>query len=615
MFTLFHKNILARLLFLSCLLMALPVQANDWLKVNISGVNKTLEKNILAHLGKLPKSSVQRRAFLFNAKDNINAALQSMGYYHSIIKQETTPHKNAAWAFTIDITLGKPTRLQWIDIRIQGELLDDPVFNQWLNQLKIRPGDILNQGIYEQMKSQLISMALARGYFDGQYTQSQIIVNRDLNLAKINLYYQSGDRYRLGDVTFEGSTLEPYLLNKLIPFKTGAPYSSSDLNQFNQKLLNTGYFSNIQVLPLMDQAKNDVIPINVNLSPRPDHSIKLGLGADIGNTTDNNIEPRVSVTWQTPQINRYGHSQTTTALWSLNRPRLLTTYSIPLTDPLNDLLKIRFGIIRDYYGLTQEYSTSSEKYYNTGQLDSTQYLVGVARQHRLKDKWVFSYSVEALKEKYNQSDVNYDPQFLLFGASLSKTVRGDNTLDPKSGTMQAYSIAYGDPDLGSTIRLLKMEAKFKWIETFFTKHRFVSRLDLGINVTDDNNLAEISPSLRYFAGGDQSIRGYSYNELGPYIDYTDSDGNQIREVVGGRYLIVGSLEYQYYFTPSWRAAAFIDAGNAYDTGQFDPVVSVGPGIAWISPIGPIRLDLGIGLQKNDTLNRPWRIHIMMGSEL
>lgn len=602
-------------LVLSFMLLPMTAHARDWLKLNISGVNKSLKKNIEAHLGTLPKSSVQRRAYLFNAKDNITAALQAMGYYHSVIKQNTVQNEKAAWVLNIAVTLGQPTRLQWIDIRIEGELLDDPIFNQWLNQLKIRPGDRLDQGDYEQMKSQLVSMALARGYFDGEYTQSQIIVNRDLNLAKINLYYQSGDRYHLGDVTFEGSTLEPDLLNDLIPFKSGDPYSSTDLNHLNQKLLNTGYFSNIQVLPLMSQAKEDVIPINVNLSPRPNHSIKLGLGADIGNTTDNNIEPRVSVTWQTPQINRYGHSQTTTAQWSLDRPKLLTSYSIPLTDPLNDLLKIRFGIIRDYYGITQEYSTSSQKYYNTGQLDSTQYLIGVARQRRLKDKWVFSYSVEALKEKYNQSDVNYDPLFILFGSSLSKTVRGDNSLDPKSGYLQSYSVDYGDPELGSTVRLLKLEAKFKWINTFFTKHRFVSRLDLGINYTDDSSLEEISPSLRFFAGGDQSIRGYSYNELGPYIDYTDSDGNQIREVVGGRYLIVGSLEYQYYFTPSWRAAAFIDAGNAYDTGQFDPVVSVGPGIAWISPIGPIRLDLGIGLQKNDTLDRPWRIHIMMGSEL
>ncbi|MCL1123373.1 autotransporter assembly complex protein TamA [Shewanella surugensis] len=597
------------------MLLSVTVHAKDWLTLNITGVNTSLKKNIVAHLGTLPKSSVQRRAYLFNAKDNITAALQSMGYYHSLIKQKTIQNKKAAWVFKIEISLGKPTRLQWIDIRIEGELLEDPVFNQWLNQLKIRPGDILNQGTYEQMKSQLISMALARGYFDGQYTQSQIIVNRDLNLAKINLYYASGVRYHFGDVTFEGSTLEPKLLTDLIPFKSGDPYSSTSLNQLNQKLLNTGYFSNIQVLPLMTKAKDDRIPIDVNLSPRPNHSIKLGLGADIGNTTNNTIEPRVSVTWQTPQINRYGHSQTTTAQWSLNRPKLLSTYSIPLTDPLDDLLKIRFGIIRDYYGITQEYSTSSNKYYNTGQLDSTQYLIGVARQRRLKDKWVFSYSIEALKEKYNQSDVNYDPFFILFGTSLSKIIRGDNSLDPKSGSLQSYSVSYADPELGSTIRLLKMEAKFKWIKTFFTKHRFVSRLDLGINYTDDSNLAEISPSLRFFAGGDQSIRGYSYNELGPYIDYTDSDGNQIREVVGGRYLIVGSLEYQYYFTPTWRAAAFIDAGNAYDTGQFDPVVSVGPGIAWISPIGPISLDLGIGLQKTDTLDRPWRIHIMMGSEI
>lgn len=149
---------------------------------------------------------------------------------------------------------------------------------------------------------------------------------------------------------------------------------------------------------------------------------------------------------------------------------------------------------------------------------------------------------------------------------------------------------------------------------FFKKHRFVTRLDLGINIASDSDLAKIPPSLRYFAGGDSSIRGYSYQELGPYLD-TKTGDDVLREVVGGRYLAVGSIEYQYYITPTWRIAAFVDAGNAYDKGQFKPVIAVGPGLHWLSPVGPIKLDVGFGLNKTDTQNRQWRIHLTMGSVL
>ncbi|MGL4834734.1 MAG: autotransporter assembly complex protein TamA, partial [Shewanella sp.] len=210
---------------------------------------------------------------------------------------------------------------------------------------------------------------------------------------------------------------------------------------------------------------------------------------------------------------------------------------------------------------------------------------------------------------------DYLPTVYLAGINFSKTTRGDNTLDPKSGFRQLYSVDYADPYLGSDIRLARLQAKFKWIDTFFDNHRFVARLDLAANIANENELAHIPPSLRYFAGGDQTVRGYGYQELGPYFDYVDTEGRANREVIGGRYLMVGSVEYQYYLTPTWRLGTFIDAGNAFDNNQFEPVVSVGGGIHWISPIGPIKIDLGVGLKETDTMERSWRLHLTMGSEL
>ena len=609
-----------RLRFLSLLLLCnvlctTSVMASELLTLKITGVSGSLSRNIEAHLGSLPTSKVQRRAFVFNAEDNVNAALNSLGYYHAKIHQEVNNNQDAPWLLSLTITPGEPTLIEWVDLHFDGEILDDSFILQWLDKLDIKPGDRLNHGKYEQVKSQLITLAVARGYFDGKYIKSSIEVNRDMNTAKITLHYDSGLRYHMGAVSFDGHTLQDGFLDELIPFEDNSPYSTGSLSRLNRELLDTSYFSNIKVLPQIDKAVGLDVPIKVELSPKPSHSIELGFGVDIGNTKDNNVEPRVSVNWRTPQINSYGHSQETSLEWSPDRPKYLTTYTIPLTHPLDDQLKFRFGMLRDKYGVTQVYDAEQKKYSNTGELEGSKGLVAVIRQQRLSHNWLLSYSVEGMKEYYTQSDIDYSPKFLLFGASISKTSRGDNTLDPKSGFFQHYSIEYANPNLGSAIQLTRLQTKYKWIETFFDKHRIVSRLDLGVNLADEADLALIPPSLRYFAGGDQSIRGYSYQELGPYIEYENSEGNKAREVVGGRYLMVGSVEYQYYVTPTWRVGTFIDAGNAFDVNQIEPIVSVGGGLHWISPIGPIKLDLGVGLKETETVDRSWRIHLTMGAEL
>ncbi|QUN07581.1 outer membrane protein assembly factor [Shewanella yunxiaonensis] len=589
--------------------------AKELLKLQIDGVDGALKRNILAHLGPLPENDAQRRAWLFDASNSVQDALQSLGYYHGKLKQQLVENDKGPWQLTLTVTPGDVTHIQWVDIVLDGEILNDPVVNQWLDQVSIRPGDNLNHGSYESVKAQLATLALSRGYFDGHYSVAEIRVNRELNLAKINLRYDSGKRYHFGHISFEGQILEAGFLDKLVPFEPNATYSARRLSSLNQQLVDTGYFDSIKVLPQVDKLSDDQVPVKVELSPKPDHSFQVGLGADIGNSAGSEIEPRVKLIWRTPQINRFGHFQETSIEWSPDRPKMLFTYTIPLSHPLDDQLKLRFGLLWDKYGVTQELDSATQQFSNTGQLESRKRLIGVGRNKRLGHGWLFNYSLDALREQYTQADVTYDPQFFLFGASISKTVRGDASLDPKSGYRQLYSVAYADPTLGSDARLSKFEARFKWIDTFFDKHRFVARLDLGLNVVTDNDLILVPPSLRYFAGGDQSIRGYSYQELGPYREFTNSDGVLSREVIGGRYLAVGSVEYQYYLTPQWRVATFVDAGNAYDNGQMAPIVSVGGGVHWISPLGPIKLDIGFGVHDPDIDYRPWRIHLTMGSEL
>ncbi|MNQ93077.1 Translocation and assembly module TamA precursor [compost metagenome] len=99
------------------------------------------------------------------------------------------------------------------------------------------------------------------------------------------------------------------------------------------------------------------------------------------------------------------------------------------------------------------------------------------------------------------------------------------------------------------------------------------------------------------------MRGYDYQTLSP----EDSNGKK----VGGRYLLVGSAEYQFPLTEKWRLAAFVDRGNAMDSLNAAMKTGAGFGVRWVSPVGPIRLDLAKALDDPGG----YRIHFSMGPEL
>ncbi|RLV59285.1 outer membrane protein assembly factor [Parashewanella curva] len=587
-------------------------KGNKLIDVEIKGVNESLTKNIEAHLGPLPTSKALRRAFIFNAESKIREAMESRGYYRSQIETELT---KGIWQFQINVEPGKATIITNIDIHIDGEMSNDPDYLQWRSELKLKAGQQLNHGTYEDIKSSLAALAIDNGYFDAAYTKSEILVNRGSNTARITLNLESGKRYIFGDISFTGQTLNDNVLQKLIPFQTGTLYSSHWLSKFNKELSTTGYFSSIKVLPQLHHSTNHKIPLKVELANKDRNIVELGLGADIGTSSERDIDPRVRVAWEMPQINKYGHSQRTIVEWSPERPKFLTTYKIPLTHPINDQLQLQLGLQQDKYGVTQDFDPNNQRFETKNKLEATQYLLGIGRQQQFKNDWILNYSIQATRSKYTQENITYNPKFILLNIALTRAVKDMvNPLDPQFGFRQSYRVEQASTALGSSINLTRLQAQFKWIFTPWDRHRFVSRLDLGLNIAKSADLPEIAPSLRYFAGGDQSIRGYGYQELGPFIDYTDSTGRH-RQVVGGRYLAVGSAEYQYYVTPSWRLATFVDAGNALDTSQLKPIVSAGSGLHWISPIGPIRLDLATGLNHTNTVPRSWRIHLTMGAEL
>ena len=132
--------------------------------------------------------------------------------------------------------------------------------------------------------------------------------------------------------------------------------------------------------------------------------------------------------------------------------------------------------------------------------------------------------------------------------------------------------------------------------------RVLGRVQAGGIATTD--FESIPPSLRFFAGGDQSVRGYDYQSLSP----KNNQGDRI----GGRYLVAGSAEYQYSIAEKWRLATFVDQGNSFNSLEFPSLkTGVGIGVRWVSPVGPLRLDLARALDDDGG----FRLHFSMGPEL
>ena len=110
--------------------------------------------------------------------------------------------------------------------------------------------------------------------------------------------------------------------------------------------------------------------------------------------------------------------------------------------------------------------------------------------------------------------------------------------------------------------------------------------------------------MRFFAGGDESVRGYGYRELGP----VDESGH----VIGGKYLLTGSIEYQHPVKDKIAVALFMDAGNAFNDWETDLKYSAGIGVRWKTPVGRLKADIAV---PNDQSKDDFRIHISFGVEI
>ncbi|RDS85383.1 autotransporter assembly complex protein TamA [Dyella psychrodurans] len=576
------------------LLLLLPTLSHAGVQLVVDGVDDPLKAAVIAGVSlsqyaTRDVSEAQVRRLYERADAQVGTALQPYGYYeaHATGKLEQV---GKDWRVTLHIAAGEPVKVTSVDIQLDptaAKLAPIRSARRGIDKLK---GQRLDDNAYDTARDALSHALTANGYLDARLTVRRVDVHRGERTAAIHLAWDVGRRYRYGQVHFEGSQFQQGFLDRYIPFKPGDYFDQNQLLKFQQALNGADYFSIVNVMPQIDSAKNGIVDIDVELAPakRTIYSAGLFLGTDTGVGIRGGVESR----W----VNQYGHKWKNDIVLAQRLKTVTTQYTIPL--PGDNERSLNFGATyRDANTVTSQSRT----------------LELVANESELWNDWVRTVGLHALSGTFSvgkRSDepestpgVEHGSSTLVYAEGSLTRKQADNLDFVRRGWSLSFAARSTAGDLLTSARFSQITADAKWIRAFWRNNRIILRGSYGHTWTDD--FAALPPQLRFFAGGDQSIRGYSFQAIGPENSYG--------RVIGGDNLLLGSATLEHYFTPRWGIATFVDAGNAFDGTNVKPKIGTGIGVRWRSPVGLIRVDVGTPI--NDAQRHGVELHLVIGPDL
>ncbi|OYV80920.1 MAG: outer membrane protein assembly factor [Acidithiobacillus ferrivorans] len=463
--------------------------------------------------------------------------------------------------------LGRPILVRKIDLKSAGAGHNLPALQKLFTQFPLHKEDILDQITYEEWKGKVLSFLNARGYAHADYSRHEIRMDRDQFWADIYLWLNTGPRFHFGDIKITGAVHYPrWFIQRYLSFKTGDWYSPKALALTQSNLRNADRFSDISVTSDLDKAKNDAIPVTVDLKSMSAQHLKIGAGYST------NIGPNAAVIYDNYNaFDQAQHVRVSILAAQLNR-NASVTYSWPVGAHL-----------RSEYIAQASYQNQNLTAYNSNEI-----LASAGRQWSLRNENSLSKSatIEALinseKANYNVAG-QFNNSFYIYPSVQYSMQDFRDILRPIAGYTLTARVEGASKVWGSDANFVRFSAQGEWRKRLSRNWVLGTRAKLGA-MWLTGPISELPPNLRFFAGGQNSLPGYAYQSQGPFA----VDG----AVEGGRLLAVGGFDIQRFVTKDWAVVAFYDVGNAFNSwSSFHALQDVGLGVRWYSPVGPIRFDL------------------------
>lgn len=577
---------LAAVCFAFALLAAAPAAAMD-VKVELEGLKGPVKDNVLALLSiaQAKDPSADRVRQLHNqAEGDIQRALQPFGYYKPTV-DASLKEENGRFVAHYEVDPGPLIRLGGVDLQLTGAGAADKGFRKIVQQFPLRRGSALVHTSYEAGKQSLVDYAAAHGYLEADFTQHEIRVDLAAYTARVRLAFYTGPQYAFGDVTFDEAMIDQDLLHGYVPFQPGDPFDLRKLLQLQDALSSTPYFRRVEVLPKEDEAVDRRVPIHVSLVParRERLSFGLGYGPDTGVRGTLGVDVR--------RVNRRGHRAEALINASQVEQHMSATFLVPKAAARTDYTTYSLGY--------EDVDSDTEKHRGG---------IASAGLDRARGDWRQHFDLAYLLEHFTVGPDTASARLLMPEATMS-LLQADDVLYPLHGRKIRLQLRAANEATLSTATFLQGIAEAKYVQRLAGPVRGLARVKLGY--TETQNFHELPSSLRFFAGGDQSVRGYGFQELTPRRNGLPTGGDALMEAS----IEFDALLFTFRNFGRFGAAVFYDTGNALDRlviGEGGLKSGAGVGLRWLSPVGLVRADVAFAL---DEPNTPMRFHFSLGPDL
>jgi translocation and assembly module TamA len=525
---------------------------------------------------KLELSELEIDRLAAGTPDEARALLQTEGYFNPHITQ-----KREGDVLTFSVDPGPRSHIGGVGLTFTGEIEGQPLTDVLRRSWGLPVGAPFSQSGWSGAKIDLLTRARDNGYARADWDETAAKVDTEVQDVQLSLKMKSGPLYHLGEVRVEGlGYQDAKTVQRLAGFAPGTPYTAQALLDFQERLQRTQLFdgSSVELLADDDNAAATPVLVRVREAPRQQATVGVGYHANSGQTLS--LEYLNRRPFDLPvRLNSklvYARDQ---------RLGEVELSSHPQPDLSRNLVSAQI----------EEDRSGDEILTNT-----------TLRLGRIKEFGPgghderFSY-VETLRALQTTANGRDTSQAVSYNVQWTRR-RLDSLTLPTQGNQGLLLVGAGRADSSSQQTGYFGRAQFKFQRYDRLPSSWYSTARVELDQVFASSKVGVPQKLLFRAGGDDSVRGYAYQDLGPQVNGL---------TVGGRVAAVASVEVAHPLSPSWPlvwGATFIDAGNAADRwGGFKPKVGAGVGLRVRSPIGPLKLDLARGFQAHQ-----WRIHFTVG---
>jgi translocation and assembly module TamA len=498
-------------------------------------------------------------------------ALEAQGYYTPLVSY-SIDHERAPWVVVLRVEPGARTVVSSVELAFSGPGAADPDAAARLREVRrdwlLRPGMPFTQAAWIEAKREAVRKLASWRYAGARVASSRARVDPQTRTATLEVTLDTGPPYRFGALEVRGAKRYPdAVVENLSPVEPGATYDRQLLDLYTRRLLETGYFAGARA----------------ELDPEGAGTVR----ASVIEGSSQNIEGGISFNTDSGLRLEAAHRDVDLfdSAWrgrsQLRLDQLTQEARYDLDSPPRRGARWWSAFAAAKNSIIQEEET-------------TELALGAA--HNWASSGVPSaLYVSAHIDEQRVSGVSFDHRHAVFFGARAGLRNTDELVLPRRGYFGHVTIGAA-PDALSTRGFQRATARGTLLLPLARNDDLQLRGEGGIVVARSRE--GIPSTFLFRTGGDQTVRGYAFESLGV---------RQGDAVLGGRYLAIASIEYTHWFAPAWGLAAFVDHGDAWDSDSFDPVLGVGAGARFRTPIGPVRVDVAYGEEE-----KSWRLHFSVG---